>query len=40
MQQQHLAETATKTPIHELIVQIKRLVFPASCHFVLSLLEK
>lgn len=40
MQQQHLAETAGKTPVHELILQIKRLAFPASCNFVLGLLEK
>ena len=40
MQQQHLAETVSKTPVHELIVQIKRLPLPTSCTFVLSLLER
>ena len=40
MHQQHLAETAGKTPVHELIAQIKKLPFPALCGFVLGLLEK
>lgn len=40
LQQQHVTDIITKTPVNEIILQIKKLTFPSSCAFVLSLLEK
>ena len=40
LQQQHVLDSITKTPANELILQIKKLTFPSSCTFVLTLLER
>ena len=38
--QQQVTDVITKTPIQELISQIKKVGFPSTCMFVLNLLEK